>query len=100
MHKWGREFALGVMENKNNCVPDRVNDQSHRICGIAHIVFQVAKKITNAMPSTELVDAYMGEISKAYGVKWEAPVPAQPPALEDTVCAKPKCLPSIKLTPI
>lgn len=24
MHKFGREFSLGVMENKDNCVSERV----------------------------------------------------------------------------
>lgn len=24
MHKYGREFSVGVMENRNNCVSDRV----------------------------------------------------------------------------
>lgn len=29
MHKFGREFAVAVMENKDNCVSERV---SPRIC--------------------------------------------------------------------
>jgi len=35
---------------------------------------RVSRKLTIATPSAELVDAYLTEIAKAYGVKW-SPVP-------------------------
>ncbi|TFK41936.1 DUF292-domain-containing protein [Crucibulum laeve] len=56
MHKYGREFSLAVMENRDGCVSDRV-----------------VRKISNATPSSELVDAYLSEIAKAYAVKWSPP---------------------------
>ncbi|KAJ7922832.1 regulator of Vps4 activity in the MVB pathway-domain-containing protein [Mycena leptocephala] len=58
MHKYGREFSMAVMENRDGCVSDRV-----------------VRKLVNATPSTELVDAYLTEIAKAYGVEW-SPLPA------------------------
>ncbi|KAJ7755058.1 regulator of Vps4 activity in the MVB pathway-domain-containing protein [Mycena maculata] len=58
MHKYGREFSMAVMENRDGCVSERV-----------------VRKLGNATPSTELVDAYLTEIAKAYGVEW-APLPA------------------------
>ncbi|KAJ7897308.1 regulator of Vps4 activity in the MVB pathway-domain-containing protein [Mycena olivaceomarginata] len=59
MHKYGREFSMAVMENRDGCVSDRV-----------------MRKLGNATPSTELVDAYLHEIAKAYGVAWAPPLPA------------------------
>jgi len=56
MHKYGREFSLGAMENRENCVSDRV-----------------MKKLVLSTPSTELVDAYLFEIAKGYGVSWAPP---------------------------
>ncbi|KAJ7687417.1 regulator of Vps4 activity in the MVB pathway-domain-containing protein [Mycena rosella] len=58
MHKYGREFSVAVMENRDGCVSDRV-----------------VRKLGNATPSSDLVDAYLSEIAKAYGVEW-APPPA------------------------
>ncbi|KAJ4485614.1 DUF292-domain-containing protein [Lentinula aciculospora] len=55
MHKFGREFSLQVMENRGSCVSDRV-----------------IRKLDTATPSTELVDAYLAEITKAYGVPWSS----------------------------
>ncbi|KAI0068003.1 DUF292-domain-containing protein [Artomyces pyxidatus] len=55
MHKYGREFSAAVMENRDGCVSDRV-----------------MKKLTVDMPSAELVDAYLTEIAKGYGVQWSA----------------------------
>ncbi|KAJ6520255.1 regulator of Vps4 activity in the MVB pathway-domain-containing protein [Mycena sanguinolenta] len=60
MHKYGREFSVAVMENSNGCVSERVR----------------LRKLVNATPSPELVDAYLHEIAKAYGVNWVAPLPA------------------------
>jgi vacuolar protein sorting-associated protein IST1 len=31
---------------------------------------KVVRKVSPKMPSRELVDAYLAEIAKAYGVKW------------------------------
>ncbi|KAJ7269309.1 regulator of Vps4 activity in the MVB pathway-domain-containing protein [Mycena haematopus] len=59
MHKYGREFSMAVMENRDGCVSDRV-----------------VRKLVNATPSAELVDAYLHEIAKAYGVEWSPPLPA------------------------
>lgn len=53
MHKYGREFSAAVMENRDGCVSERV-----------------MKKLTNNMPSASLVDAYLTEIAKGYGVQW------------------------------
>ncbi|KIK70474.1 hypothetical protein GYMLUDRAFT_209650 [Collybiopsis luxurians FD-317 M1] len=53
MHKYGREFSVAVMENRNGCVSDRV-----------------VRKLSAATPSPELVNAYLAEITKAYGVPW------------------------------
>jgi len=56
MHKYGREFSVAVMENRDGCVTDRV-----------------VRKLIVATPSAELVDAYLAEITKAYGVPWTPP---------------------------
>ncbi|KAJ8701980.1 Vacuolar protein sorting-associated protein ist1 [Pleurotus ostreatus] len=56
MHKYGREFSIAVMENRDGRVSDRV-----------------INKLTVAPPSLELVDAYMTEIAKAYSVDWAPP---------------------------
>jgi len=56
MHKYGREFSIGVMENRDGCVNERV-----------------AKKLVVFTPAPELVDAYLAEIAKGYGVKWTPP---------------------------
>jgi len=54
MHKYGREFSSAVMENRDGCVSERV-----------------MKKLTNDMPSASLVEAYLTEIAKGYGVQWQ-----------------------------
>jgi len=56
MHKYGREFSLAVMENRDGCVSDRV-----------------VRKLDMSTPSSELVDGYLTEIAKAYSVEW-API--------------------------
>ncbi|KAF9245680.1 DUF292-domain-containing protein [Melanogaster broomeanus] len=56
MHKYGREFSAAVMENRGGCVSDRV-----------------VKKLVVETPSPQLVDGYLTEIAKAYGVKWTSP---------------------------
>ncbi|KAF8845979.1 DUF292-domain-containing protein [Paxillus ammoniavirescens] len=55
MHKYGREFSAAVIENRGGCVSDRV-----------------VKKLVIETPSAQLVDGYLTEIAKAYGVKWTA----------------------------
>jgi len=53
MHKYGREFSVAVMENRDGCVSERV-----------------MKKIATNMPSAELVEGYLAEIARGYGVQW------------------------------
>ncbi|KAF9225336.1 DUF292-domain-containing protein [Gyrodon lividus] len=53
MQKYGREFSAAVIENRGGCVSDRV-----------------VKKLVVETPSAQLVDGYLTEIAKAYGVKW------------------------------
>ncbi|KAG8931921.1 hypothetical protein FRC02_001943 [Tulasnella sp. 418] len=54
MHKFGREFSIAVMENRDSCVSERVMN-----------------KLAINTPSPELVDAYLVEIAKAYSVDWK-----------------------------
>lgn len=56
MHKYGRDFSVAVMENRDGCVTDRV-----------------VRKLIVATPSAQLVDGYLAEITKAYGVPWTPP---------------------------
>ncbi|KIY46327.1 DUF292-domain-containing protein, partial [Fistulina hepatica ATCC 64428] len=56
MHKYGREFAIAVMENRDGCVPDRI-----------------VRKVDIKTPAPSLVDAYLSEIAKAYNVEWPSP---------------------------
>ncbi|PVF93813.1 DUF292-domain-containing protein [Serendipita vermifera] len=53
MHKFGREFSLAVMENKDGCVSPRV-----------------MRKLTVDTPPAALVEAYLEEIAKGYGVPY------------------------------
>jgi len=53
MHKYGREFSAGVMENPDGCVSERV-----------------MKKLANNMPSADLVEGYLAEIARGYGLRW------------------------------
>ncbi|QRV80282.1 regulator of Vps4 activity in the MVB pathway protein [Ceratobasidium sp. AG-Ba] len=63
MSKYGREFAVGVMENKDGCVSERV-----------------MKKLQISTPSPALVDAYLGEIAKGYGIDWTPAVSGSAPS--------------------
>ncbi|OCH88760.1 DUF292-domain-containing protein [Obba rivulosa] len=56
MHKYGRDFSIAVMENRDSCVSERV-----------------LKKLNMDMPPPSLVDAYLAEIAKGYGIKWSSP---------------------------
>jgi vacuolar protein sorting-associated protein IST1 len=73
MHKYGRDFSAAVMENRSGCVSERV---SMSPAGILNSVLplplqrQVMRKLVIETPSDQLVDAYLGEIAKAYGVNW------------------------------
>lgn len=66
MSKYGREFSIGVMENRDNCVSERVT-----------------RKLQVATPSAALVDAYLGEIAKGYGIDWSPPPPPPPSDASD-----------------
>jgi len=55
MHKYGREFSAAVMENRDNCVSERV-----------------MKKLVTDMPSADLVEGYLAEIARGYGVQWNS----------------------------
>ncbi|KAI0778674.1 DUF292-domain-containing protein [Trametes elegans] len=59
MQKFGREFSIAVMENKDGCVSERVT-----------------RKLDISTPSSALVDAYLSEIAKGYGIAWSPPKPA------------------------
>ena len=43
---------------------------------IEHSTFQVMKKLANDMPSANLVEGYLTEIARGYGVRW-TPDPKQ-----------------------
>ncbi|KAG9008793.1 hypothetical protein FRB90_008737 [Tulasnella sp. 427] len=55
MHKYGREFSIEVMDNKDSCVSDRVT-----------------KKIAAYTPEPSLVNAYLEEIARTYNVPYES----------------------------
>jgi len=56
MHKFGRDFSLAVMENRDECVSPRVT-----------------RKLTIETPPDSLIDAYMEEIARGYGVPFTPP---------------------------
>ncbi len=39
-------------------------------------MIQVTKKISTDTPSSQLVDAYLGEIAKGYGINWTPALPS------------------------
>ncbi|KAG8810138.1 hypothetical protein FRC17_003076 [Serendipita sp. 399] len=53
MHKFGREFSIAVMENKDDCVTPRV-----------------MRKLVVDTPPSVLVEAYIEEIARGYGVPY------------------------------
>ncbi|KAF8131660.1 DUF292-domain-containing protein [Boletus edulis] len=67
VQKYGREFSTAVMENRGDCVSDRV-----------------LKKLLVETPSAQLVDGYLTEISKAYGVKWSSSAKDEPAKPDQT----------------
>jgi len=54
MHKFGREFSLAVMENRDECVPTRITS-----------------KLVIAAPPSELVDSALQVIAEGYGISWD-----------------------------
>ncbi|KAI0660562.1 regulator of Vps4 activity in the MVB pathway-domain-containing protein [Cubamyces menziesii] len=58
MHKFGREYSIAVMENRDGCVSERIT-----------------RKLDISTPSSALVDAYLTEIAKGYGIAWSPPKP-------------------------
>lgn len=53
VERFGKEFAVRANENQDNCVPERV-----------------AQKLKVDPPSPRLVQAYLEEIARTYGVDW------------------------------
>ncbi|ODV63046.1 Ist1p [Ascoidea rubescens DSM 1968] len=51
VHKFGLEFAKSALENKNDCIPDKI-----------------VTRTLNKSPSPELVSLYLKEIARAYNV--------------------------------
>jgi len=68
-HKYGREFTIAVMENRDSFVNERV-----------------INKLVVRTPSESLVNAYLEEIAKGYDVSWRAgPIPdGDPPNDSDS----------------
>jgi len=85
MHKFGREFSLAVMENRDDCVSPRVRagacclGTGVRLNG----VFQVTRKLTTETPPESLIEAYMEEIANGYGVPYIARLPKDRDGDED-----------------
>ena len=63
--KYGKDFALEAME------PD------------AHVSGKVLKKLTVTPPSQELVNGYLEEIARTYGVDWPKKPEGEPPKYDD-----------------
>ncbi|KAI9737386.1 MAG: hypothetical protein M1834_009540 [Cirrosporium novae-zelandiae] len=53
MDRCGKDYSLRAMENRDNCVPERVE-----------------KKLRAQGPGEELVTMYLKEIARTYGVDW------------------------------
>ena len=75
MYKYGRDFAIAAIENRNNCVSERVSQcqRSQPLWdGYAHVTprLKVIRKLVTNTPAPELVDAYLLEIAKGYGIHW------------------------------
>jgi vacuolar protein sorting-associated protein IST1 len=75
MHKFGREFALAVMENRDECVPARVRDGHHRKTKRMVLILgkKVSSKLVVAAPPSELVDSALQVIAEGYGISWKPP---------------------------
>lgn len=70
MHKYGREFSIAVMENRDGCVSNRVSLINLEYFRLLRCSLKVMSKLSTAMPAPALVDAYLREIALAYGVPW------------------------------
>ncbi|KAH6673850.1 regulator of Vps4 activity in the MVB pathway-domain-containing protein [Halenospora varia] len=69
MEKYGKEFALAAMENSDEKVAEKV-----------------LKKLTVTPPAQELVNGYLEEIARTYGVDWPKRPQAdlgEPPEFDD-----------------
>jgi vacuolar protein sorting-associated protein IST1 len=64
--KYGKEFALQATENSDGKVAERV-----------------IRKLSVTPPSSTLVNAYMEEIARTYGVNWPRKPPGEPPKFDD-----------------
>jgi vacuolar protein sorting-associated protein IST1 len=74
MHKYGREFSIAVMENRDGCVSSRVSlTNQEYYFRLLKYSLKVMSKLSTATPAPELVDAYLREIALAYGVPWGSP---------------------------
>lgn len=58
MNRFGREWAINIMENKDACVSSRITE-----------------KLVTETPHASLVDAYLGTIAEGYGLPWSPMVP-------------------------
>lgn len=74
MHKYGREFAAAVMENRDGCVSERVRIRVIPISSIVQCIsaLQVMKKLTINTPSADLVEGYLTEIARGFGLQWNS----------------------------
>lgn len=71
MHKYGREFSIAVMENRDGCVSSRVSLANWKYYfRLLKYSLKVMSKLSTATPAPALVDAYLREIALAYGVPW------------------------------
>ncbi|KAJ9127635.1 hypothetical protein QFC24_001045 [Naganishia onofrii] len=61
MQKFGRNYAVAVIANDPPVVPPRI-----------------VSKVSLYVPPQQLVDAYLEEIARGYGLAWRAPVTASP----------------------
>ena len=74
MHKYGREFSLAVMENRDGCVSKRVRFR-HALLIYSLLIWllKIISKLSVDTPSPALVDGYLKEIAKAYGAPFSIP---------------------------
>lgn len=66
--KFGKEFALDAIHNKDNCANTRV-----------------VHKLSVQTPENYLVFQYLNEIAKAYNLEWKAEIPVEPIKIESSV---------------
>ncbi|GAA6061413.1 hypothetical protein JCM10212_004471 [Sporobolomyces blumeae] len=80
MSKAGRDYAIAAIDNVDGIVPERITS-----------------KLVIATPPKQLVDSYLYEIAKAYGVDWQ-PEGIEPPAASiapDATPASPSIVPKL-----